>query len=149
VFYGRKVDKPKPKQLPIPVPMNQELQEALSEEALREMGYSNRSKFIRDAVIEKINAYRREHHQPELPPGFGEAPSRLGKGGRPTHKSQQVSFAEDRAVEEDSKTVQGGGATCAPEPRGGRPARPPAGAPNPQPVSYLKSSKRKPHKPRS
>ena len=49
---------------------------------LDELGYSDRSQFIRDAIYDYLS---RNGHT--LPPILKAAPSRKGKGGTPSHKA--------------------------------------------------------------
>jgi Arc/MetJ-type ribon-helix-helix transcriptional regulator len=73
----------------ISVPMKERFIEEI-DQALEKMGYSDRSSFIRDAVAEKL---RSEGF--ELPIDLPLAPSRAGKGGRPT----QAAYAARRAAQ--------------------------------------------------
>jgi Arc/MetJ-type ribon-helix-helix transcriptional regulator len=61
------------------------------DQALEKMGYSDRSSFIRDAVAEKLHS-----EGIEFPKDLPLAPSRAGKGGRPT----QAAYAARRAAQE-------------------------------------------------
>lgn len=81
----RAVERAKKNQTLVPVPMKQDFIDAIAK-MFPQMGYSNRSDFIRDAVIEKINRHLKERGLPPLAADMATAPSRIGKGGRPTHK---------------------------------------------------------------
>jgi hypothetical protein len=62
--------------VPILIKMRAALADRLKPEALRPLGYSDRSQFVRDAIAEKL----------ALPPEFALMKSRAGVGGSPTHK---------------------------------------------------------------
>lgn len=72
-----------PGQKLISVPMNEKFIE-LIDAALPEMGYSDRSSFIRDAISDKIRA-----SGIQVPPTLTLAPSRTGKGGRPSTRAYE------------------------------------------------------------
>lgn len=75
--------KPKRNQILVPVPMTPEFIQELGA-ALRRLGYSNRADFIRDAILEKLEL-EGEH----IPASIAAAPSRSGKGGRPSHAASK------------------------------------------------------------
>ena len=54
--------------------------------SLGNLGYADRSQFIRDAIFDYLS-----RHGHTLPPILKAAPSRKGKGGTPTHKSRTFS----------------------------------------------------------
>ena len=60
----------------IPVPANEKFIRELND-GFRQAGYSNRSQFIRDAIVEKLGRMGIE-----VTPEFAVAPDRIGKGGR-------------------------------------------------------------------
>jgi hypothetical protein len=62
--------------VPILVKMRAALAARLEPEALRPLGYSDRSQFVREAIAEKLG----------LPREFALMKSRSGVGGKPTHK---------------------------------------------------------------
>jgi hypothetical protein len=66
-----------PGQKLIPIPVSNDFLAAV-DKAMEQLGYSNRSQFIRDAIAEKLVAAGRK-----IKPGLAQAPSRAGKGGRP------------------------------------------------------------------
>lgn len=79
-MFDAAVSKAKRSQILVPVPMKQAFIDELAD-ALPRLGYGNRSDFIRDAIIEKLN-----REGVDLPPVIGAAPSRVGVGGRPSHR---------------------------------------------------------------
>jgi hypothetical protein len=60
----------------IPIPANEKFIKELND-GFRKAGYSNRSQFIRDAIVEKLSRMGIE-----IPREFAVAPDRIGKGGR-------------------------------------------------------------------
>lgn len=66
-----------PGQKLISVPMNEKFIEKI-DLSLKDVGYSDRSSFIRDAIIEKLKT-----NGIEISTALSLAPSRPGKGGRP------------------------------------------------------------------
>ena len=66
-----------PGQKLISVPMNEKFIEQI-DAALHKVGYSDRSSFIRDAIVEKLHG-----GGIPIPVELSLAPSRTGKGGRP------------------------------------------------------------------
>ena len=60
----------------IPIPANERFIKELND-GFRKAGYSNRSQFIRDAIVEKLSRMGIE-----IPREFAVAPDRIGKGGR-------------------------------------------------------------------
>jgi Arc/MetJ-type ribon-helix-helix transcriptional regulator len=80
--FGRVLYTPVPNQRAegqklIPIPMKEDFI-AQIDSAYARMGYSNRSEFIRSAILEKL-----ERGGFRLPAGIALAPDRLGKGGAP------------------------------------------------------------------
>jgi Arc/MetJ-type ribon-helix-helix transcriptional regulator len=73
----------------ISVPMKERFIEEI-DQALEQMGYSDRSSFIRDAIAEKLHS-----EGIQLPVDLPLAPSRAGKGGRPT----QAAYIARRAAQ--------------------------------------------------
>lgn len=73
-----------PGQKLINVPMTERFIEEI-DAALPKAGYSDRSKFIRDAVFEKLD---RLGFKPRA--DIALAPGRSGKGGYPTHKTAKI-----------------------------------------------------------
>jgi hypothetical protein len=61
----------------IPVPASERFIRELNE-GFRKAGYSNRSQFIRDAMVEKLSRMGIE-----IPRELSVPPDRIGKGGRP------------------------------------------------------------------
>ncbi len=80
------------------------------DEALARLGYADRSTFIRDAVYEKLTL-----HGVSVPQGLQSAPSRSGKGGKPSHKKAtkkkaavyEVPHKQEQMVAEDGGTFNG------------------------------------------
>jgi len=66
-----------PGQKLVAISMNEQFIEVI-DVALPNMGYSDRSSFIRDAIIEKLHAARIK-----VSPALSLPPCRVGKGGRP------------------------------------------------------------------
>lgn len=68
--------------------------------ALPKAGFSDRSKFIRDAVYQRMRAlgFKIAEEEPT-------APSRKGKGGRPTHYAVKAK-AEIRSVDEQRAVTE-------------------------------------------
>ncbi len=125
-------------------------------EALKVLGYGNRSDFIRDAIVEKL---RREGY--EVDAAIAAAPSRIGKGGRPTHRGKlkfplmggspmlndAVNSADGQAKRDDLAEIAGApgaGGHVAP---GVPPTAKSVSGSDAGSVSYRKGSKRKPRKP--
>ena len=69
-------NKRRPGQKLIPFPASEKFIHELNQ-GFRRTGYSNRSQFIRDAIIEKLNRMGIE-----TAPQLAAAPDRIGKGGR-------------------------------------------------------------------
>lgn len=65
-----------PDQKLIPVPMNEDFINEINK-AVGKSGYASRAEFIRDAIIEKIQALGIK-----LPPELAIAPTRIGKGNQ-------------------------------------------------------------------
>ncbi len=61
--------------------MSEELISAIHA-GMKKAGYSNRSEFIRDAVLEKF-----AQAGIEIPPEYAAVPSRVGVGGTPSHRA--------------------------------------------------------------
>lgn len=97
-----------PGQKLISVPMNEKFIEQI-DAALHKVGYSDRSSFIRDAIVEKLHA-----GGVPIPVELSLAPSRTGKGGRPPLSASR------RAAAKKAKTVK--------PPRGKTKFRVPGGA---------------------
>lgn len=75
----------------IPVMMKEDFVDTI-DSALAQLGYTDRAKFIRDAVFEKL-----ENSGIKLPREISLAPDRAGKGGRPTHlKTHSLEKAKKR-----------------------------------------------------
>ena len=79
-------------QVLVPVPMSQRFIDELKG-ALARLGYSNRSDFIRDAILEKLKNEGEPIH-----PSMAAAPARTGKGGRPRRVSSGATEVADRGV---------------------------------------------------
>jgi len=75
VIYTYMPGQRSPGQKLIPIPMNEEFIELL-DAAVVKSDYSDRSKFIRDAIVEKLQALGYK-----IPPGVSAAPTKIGKGG--------------------------------------------------------------------
>lgn len=82
----------------------------MSEEFIRELdriyplaGYDDRSKFIRDAIYEKL-----EREGFELPPGIRLAPSRAGKGGAIKYRIRPQRAEMNDAKSKPTIVVPGG-----------------------------------------
>jgi hypothetical protein len=61
---------------------------AVLDGALPSLGYGDRSSFIRDAILEKME--RDGVQNPDTKPldsALASSPTRMGKGGRPTHQA--------------------------------------------------------------
>jgi Arc/MetJ-type ribon-helix-helix transcriptional regulator len=108
-----------PNQKLVPIPMKQEFIDEI-DAAMIKSGYDNRSKFIRDAIIEKL---RREGHP--VPAELAAAPLRTGRGvsyGRPpessayalNEKADTASSTVDRAAKALAKTAASKVSTGAP-----------------------------------
>jgi len=84
---------PKRNQVLVPVPMSPKFVAALQEKLIK-LGKSNRADFIRDAILEKL-----KNEGEPIDPAIAAAPSRAGKGGRPTHAPKPPNCAAKASEE--------------------------------------------------
>jgi hypothetical protein len=79
-----------PGQKLIPIPVSDAFVQEL-DNGLNKIGFSNRSQFIRDAILEKLERAGRS-----VPRGYSQAPGRAGKGGRPRKGSSKAKKSASR-----------------------------------------------------
>jgi len=88
----------------IPIPANEKFIKELND-GFRKAGYSNRSQFIRDAIVEKLSRMGIE-----IPREFAVAPDRIGKGGRqsvpPGKKTTKKAAANGASAKASKKTTR-------------------------------------------
>lgn len=85
--------------------MNEKFIEAI-DEAVVSSGYSDRAKFIRDAIVEKL-----EIMGIKLPKEITSAPSKIGKGGRRTSSlpiPERVSSSKRSLAADTAASLTGG-----------------------------------------
>jgi|GEM_PF-705321 len=92
-----------PGQKLISVPMNEKFIEQI-DAALHKVGYSDRSSFIRDAIVEKLHA-----GGIPIPVELSLAPSRTGKGGRPPLTGRRANVGARGAKSKAAKPQKGKG----------------------------------------
>lgn len=115
-----------PGQKLISVPMNEKFIEVI-DAALPEMGYSDRSSFIRDAIVEKIQA-----SGIEVSAALSLAPSRTGKGGRPSTRAYEQPGGTSSEIKDARNPEWPVSPVPAKAPRAGKTAKykiPPGGGP--------------------
>jgi Arc/MetJ-type ribon-helix-helix transcriptional regulator len=93
--------------------------------ALAKTNYADRSKFIRDAIYEKL-----EKHGILLPESLRKAPARMGKGGRPRKETSEVYNSNSAQVDAAIKLSRKGEALVAPASDAGSQRSPGVAAPN-------------------
>lgn len=81
----------------IPIPANERFIRELND-GFRKAGYSNRSQFIRDAIVEKLSRMGIE-----IPREISVAPDRIGKGGRPPASAKKGSAKSAKKTARRSK----------------------------------------------
>ena len=84
----------------IPIPANEKFIKELND-GFRKAGYSNRSQFIRDAIVEKLSRMGIE-----IPREFSVAPDRIGKGGRPGQSAGKANAKKAGAKGAAKKAVK-------------------------------------------
>lgn len=71
------------------------------DQAYRGCGYGDRSKFIRDAIVEKLRRAK-----VPIDAALALAPSRLGVGGKPTHRPQDAASSKVIPTQEEIAGLQ-------------------------------------------